>query len=300
VTSDDTAKAKKAPASTVTRTRARATTTSSPAAGAKRTTAKSGAAAGPATRKPATTKTVASKKAATKTAATKTAATRAAAGKATTVRIKSAPPRKKVAAARTGSPRARTTSKVDGGAVVANGMPVFAATSVVPSPRPTPTVSLNGHAPAAPARTRPSAPLWSSRQLMWWGGIVSAAIIACFVAYIISAGKATLSSQAPSLNIAIFSLVVLGAANVWLLVSGRRAVGLRRRALLGEPAMTSRRAAAVSTVAVTSADDSFVADPNLALYHRSDCPLAFGRRWAPLPRATHERAGRTPCGVCRP
>jgi hypothetical protein len=163
------------------------------------------------------------------------------------------------------------------------------------------SAGLNGHAHAVTARPRYNTPLWSSRQLLWWGGIVGLSIIACFVAYIISAGKATLTSQAPSLNIAIFSLVLAGGANVWLLVIGRRAIGLRRRALLGEPAPTARRNVAAAPAFVpTGDDDSFVADPALTLYHRSTCALAVGRRWAALPRAAQEHAGRTACGVCRP
>jgi hypothetical protein len=142
--------------------------------------------------------------------------------------------------------------------------------------------------------------LWSGRQLVWWGGIVGASIIACFVAYIISAGKPTLSSQAQSLNIAMLSLVVAGAANAWLLIAGRRSIGMRRRALLGEPAGVAGRVQTAPSVALAGAVDSFVADPALSRYHRSDCALAAGRGWAAWPRAAHERAGRAACGVCRP
>jgi hypothetical protein len=153
---------------------------------------------------------------------------------------------------------------------------------------------------AAPAMPRYRTPLWSARQLVWWGVIVGASIIACFVAYIISAGKATLSSQAPSLNIAILSLVIAGAANAWLLVTGRRAVGMRRRALLGEPALTPSRRGPAPTAVLAGSADAFVADPELTRYHRPDCALAAGRGWAASSRATHERAGRVACGVCRP
>jgi hypothetical protein len=35
-------------------------------------------------------------------------------------------------------------------------------------------------------------------------------------------------------------------------------------------------------------------------YHREDCPFAGGRRVYARKRETHERQGRTPCGVCNP
>jgi hypothetical protein len=290
---DNTAKAKKSTASTVTRSRTRAAT-SSPAARSTRATANKVAAA-PATRQRASSQPAAGKSQAKPAPPSKARPVR----KVTTVRIESEPARKKVAAARASTSRTRTSAKVATSPSAANGTPVF-ATSVLPAPRVSPTVSLNGHAPVDAARPRHRSPLWSSRQLLWWGGVVGASIIACFIAYIISAGKATLSGQAPSLNIAIFALVAAGAANVWLLVVGRRAIGLRRRALLGEPAATARRSAPVPAVVPTGPDDSFVADPALTLYHRSGCALAVGRRWAALPRAAHEGAGRTACGVCRP
>jgi hypothetical protein len=85
-----------------------------------------------------------------------------------------------------------------------------------------------------------------------------------------------------------------------LLAAGRRSIGMRRRALLGEPARVSSVRAAAPAFVPLSADDAFVGDPKLTMYHRPECALAAGRSWTAMPRAAHESAGRTACLVCRP
>jgi hypothetical protein len=45
---------------------------------------------------------------------------------------------------------------------------------------------------------------------------------------------------------------------------------------------------------------ALVATATMVRYHRPDCRLAAGKGVEPAERVEHERAGRAPCGVCRP
>jgi hypothetical protein len=104
-------------------------------------------------------------------------------------------------------------------------------------------------------------------------------------------GRVTLNSQIPSMNLAVVGVVLAGAGQASWFLAGRRAVGLRRRALLGSeprplPSVTGEER------------DGFVGGDRL--YHRDACAMAAGRPWPAQLRGAHEAAGRVPCGVCRP
>jgi hypothetical protein len=65
------------------------------------------------------------------------------------------------------------------------------------------------------------------------------------------------------------------------------------------------RSADVLPLSATAADGrlsgaALVATSSMARYHRPSCPLATGKAVRAAGRATHEVAGRRPCGVCRP
>ena len=90
-------------------------------------------------------------------------------------------------------------------------------------------------------------------------------------------------------------LVAVLAQSVWL-KRGRRAVAAYAAivqttvaALVEQP-----RAAPVTGGA------GLVATAGMHYFHRPDCPIASGRGWGAEPRRSHEAAGRTPCGICRP
>jgi hypothetical protein len=118
----------------------------------------------------------------------------------------------------------------------------------------------------------------------------------------LAAGETNYNRQLGPANLAVAGLIVAEAANVWWFVRGRRAVGERRRQLLGEPidrpgttaGTVSAHAAPVPGTMVT------VAGEGMRHYHRPECPLAAGRDWPQLSVEESLTDGRTPCGVCQP
>jgi hypothetical protein len=143
--------------------------------------------------------------------------------------------------------------------------------------------------------------LWTSRLLGRWGIVLGATGVGCFVAWYLDGGENNWHDQVAPLNLALVCLVVASAANVGLVIAGRRAVGARRRALLGEPAVGSSGPTRVRALGDSRPSSPLlVGDAGLKHYHRADCSLAADRGWPALSRSEHEAAGRTPCGVCRP
>jgi hypothetical protein len=103
------------------------------------------------------------------------------------------------------------------------------------------------------------------------------------------------NDQIGSVALAGAGFVLVGfAAATWVL-RGRTAIARRRQALLPDvqvalaPTPTSAIEARV-----------LVAHPELGPYHRAGCPMAAGRGWPTVRLGAMERAGRRPCGVCRP
>ena len=90
------------------------------------------------------------------------------------------------------------------------------------------------------------------------------------------------------------SIVVLGVVSATWILEGRRAVSRRRRRWMAEQ---RRRLAAAAPV---TAAPALVAGERMTRYHRSGCDLVAGKTLAKASRLDQERAGRRPCGVCRP
>lgn len=126
----------------------------------------------------------------------------------------------------------------------------------------------------------------TTAAIMAIGGVI------WFVGWWEVSDRARMESQLSALNVAVLGMLVIGAAQALWFLRGRRAVHDRRRLLLGVDAAPQRAALAVAD------DDRFAGTERL--YHRLDCAMADARNWTPSPRAAHERAGRTPCGVCLP
>lgn len=124
------------------------------------------------------------------------------------------------------------------------------------------------------------------------GGVVAAAML--LGAWIGAAAEADVESQVGYGVLAVGAVVVLFAAAIGWLVTGRRAVGLRRRHLLG--ADRTRPGAPQSS----RSEADLVAVDGLRRYHRPSCPLVRERASRAAPRVEHETAGRAPCGVCVP
>jgi hypothetical protein len=148
-------------------------------------------------------------------------------------------------------------------------------------------------------------PLWSAEDWVRWALFVAGGLVLWLVGWYLASGEINYSRQIGPANLAVAGLLVAGAGHVWCLMRGRRAIGERRRRLLGDPALApaGREAA---TPAAPHADGTAcrpsetVAGDGMMRYHRRGCPLAAGRDWPVLPAEEQEAAGRIPCGACRP
>lgn len=99
------------------------------------------------------------------------------------------------------------------------------------------------------------------------------------------------------LLLGILSLMVLVVADAsWFLV-GRRAVGTRRREVLGP--LAERLLGGAAQQGMDGAQ-VLVAVPGMRHYHRSSCQTVIGKAVAEVPLEEHQRAGRGPCGMCTP
>jgi len=139
--------------------------------------------------------------------------------------------------------------------------------------------------------------LWTPQILSRWGAAVSLGLIGLVYSWYSVAGKASWDDQVAPLNVGVLSVVLTYGAGISLLLGGRRSVGIRRVALLGEPPVVAAGAPVVKQAAHS---DSLVSGPGLRRFHRADCSMAAGKHFASATRAEHETAGRTGCGVCRP
>jgi len=147
-------------------------------------------------------------------------------------------------------------------------------------------------------------PLWHQGDLLRWGLVVGVALVMCIVGWYLASEDATMGKQIGPANLAVGGLIVAGVGHVSWLLSGRRAVGERRRVLLGEPAAAtvsvSEDVDVTREMSVPGGADDLIAGEGLRYYHRADCTLAGSRDWPSAGRGEMEAAGRQPCGVCRP
>ena len=106
------------------------------------------------------------------------------------------------------------------------------------------------------------------------------------------------AEQVAGINMAIVGVIAIGAGAIPMLLAGRRAVGVRRLALLGDLRGMPVRASAGASAG--SISQNLVGGEGLRRFHRAGCTMAQGRNWSAASRQEHERAGRVACGVCRP
>ncbi|GAA0618875.1 hypothetical protein GCM10009547_21560 [Sporichthya brevicatena] len=149
-----------------------------------------------------------------------------------------------------------------------------------------------------------AAPLWSVRAHLVHGVLTALGAVLFLAGTAVVANEKVYADQEPGLAVATVGVVLGGAAGLLLLVHGRRRVAVRRdQSLSPIPAAPGVTGATSRTrpARTRSADPAgFVAGEGLVHFHRRDCSMAEGRRWPVTDRAGHERAGRRPCGVCRP
>lgn len=143
--------------------------------------------------------------------------------------------------------------------------------------------------------------LWSASTVSSWAaavGIGAIVVVGCWYAV---GGKAQWDEQRSAMAVSIATVVLCSFASLSLLLTGRRAVGLRRIELLGDLPVPS------TPVQVVQQDqtggprsETLVGSDGRSRYHRADCPMAVGRNYPEMSLSQHQAAGRMACGVCRP
>ena len=137
----------------------------------------------------------------------------------------------------------------------------------------------------------------SLRSRLLSGVVVAAGFVMCATAWWNAGGENRLEDQTGAiwLGVAGLALAVLGEA-AWLR-SDRRALSAHRGRLLQRAAGLEHAAVAPAGAA---AGEDLVAVDGMQRYHRAGCPIAKLNPGTAASRATHESAGRQPCGICRP
>lgn len=139
---------------------------------------------------------------------------------------------------------------------------------------------------------------------LWKVGLANAfGAVAVVVSWFGAAGSAVVAQQVNWVLLGVGGVAVLAVADcMWLLV-GRRAVGLRRRAVLRPLAAFARPSGngtgdPANTLVWEVDQPRWV--PGTRHYHRPQCQLVVGKDARTGTIAEHELAGRTACGMCQP
>lgn len=133
---------------------------------------------------------------------------------------------------------------------------------------------------------------------MVWALLSGVGVALLVAGWVLVRNESVYADQVAGINMAIAGVLVAGAGAIPMLLAGRRAIGVRRVALLGDLRGMPVRVSAQSLSDPTSR--SLVGGEGLRHFHRAGCTMAQGRNWSAAPRSEHERAGRIACGVCRP
>lgn len=146
---------------------------------------------------------------------------------------------------------------------------------------------------------RASAPatLWGRGDRLVLAATVGMAFLLLGTGYWGVSGTRVFDDQVSAARLAAGGVLVAQAGFVLAVIRGRRALGRRLVATLGagEPDDV-----AAHRPAVTHNPGGLVAKADMTRYHRETCAFTAGKAVVAAPVAEHERAGRRPCGVCRP
>jgi hypothetical protein len=139
---------------------------------------------------------------------------------------------------------------------------------------------------------------WPEHTLILWALLSGIGVALLVAGWIQVRNESVYAEQLAGINMAIVGVIAIGAGAIPMLLAGRRAVGVRRVALLGDlRGMPVRASAGASGGSISQ---NLVGGEGLRHFHRAGCTMAQGRNWSAASRQEHERAGRVACGVCRP
>jgi hypothetical protein len=139
---------------------------------------------------------------------------------------------------------------------------------------------------------------WPEQTLILWALLSGIGVALLAAGWIQVRNESVYAAQVTGINLAVVGAIAVGAGAIPMLLAGRRAVGLRRLAVLGDLRRMPVRASAGVSGDATS--ESLVGGEGLRRFHRAGCRLAQGRNWSAASRREHEQDGRVACGVCRP
>lgn len=143
-----------------------------------------------------------------------------------------------------------------------------------------------------------TAPLPWSITTLWKVGSANLLGYACIVAayFGVSATSNWERQRLWTVMVGAFGLLLLLVANSsWFLFS-RRAVGVRRRALLRSVA----EALAGTEFQLADSKRPLVTRGGMRHYHQETCQTVVGKLVAAASQGEHELAGLKPCGMCKP
>ncbi|MHB8463521.1 MAG: hypothetical protein ACYDH6_18635 [Acidimicrobiales bacterium] len=120
---------------------------------------------------------------------------------------------------------------------------------------------------------------------------------------------ARLSALIGWMNLGAASVMVIGATLAMVVMTGRRAIGLRQAQLSAVlegflvtrlPLVDIAGSADATDVAVDAGGRRarLVWAPGMTRYHREGCQLALGKQVRAASLNAHEKAGRRPCAMC--
>jgi hypothetical protein len=121
-----------------------------------------------------------------------------------------------------------------------------------------------------------------------------------------AAGSVRTTTQIACIAVGIAALTAIGTANCLWLLTGRRSIALRRRAvrarvdLLADGLAGLGGSSPAGARASRDATRSFAVLPGSGRYHRSDCDLLAGKAGVRTVGGRGELENRRPCGVCEP
>lgn len=138
---------------------------------------------------------------------------------------------------------------------------------------------------------------WVVPDLFRWFGLLLLSATGLVVAWWGVSGTARAGAQVAWVNVGVAALILGGLGNMTWLLQGRRALAIRRRALLAEISTRADSPLAYPTD-LTSMPAARVAVRGTIHHHRPDCAAVVGKKVQQMSLAAHERAGRRPCGLC--
>jgi hypothetical protein len=124
---------------------------------------------------------------------------------------------------------------------------------------------------------------------------------ALLVGWLGVSGEPASARQTGWLNVGIGGIIIAGVGTAVWLMTGRRAVGQRRRQLLPDILLEPPTDALADLVdpVEDGRGTTFVVLPGMTRYHLASCELVAGKAVKPVP-AGRAAAALTPCGVCEP